>query len=233
MNTKMLQLLGISLIVSISILQISSFRHFLSQHNLHSTQLSKTKVVWMSRGFPDNRNQGPKTPPPPINEFIKVPTVRLLLPKDDDNGEPGEFMAGIFSIEDALEQARALDLDLGNRSLINFHFGYIITIFTDLNLKYYCIVLINDKSDPPICKAIDYGKFKYSQEKKKKENLKKQVKSDIKEVKMSYSIDSHDFDVRVRAVQKFLSDGDRVSIDIVLHIDAKMTPKHLSGFTFQ
>lgn len=44
--------------------------------------------------------------------------------------------------------------------------------------------MINEKGDPPVCKAIDYGKFKYSQEKKKKENMKKQVKSEIKEVKV-------------------------------------------------
>jgi translation initiation factor IF-3 len=74
------------------------------------------------------------------------------------------------------------------------------------------LVMINDKADPPVCKVIDYGKFKYIQEKKKKDNLKKQVKQEIKEVKMSYKIDQHDFDVRMRAVQKFLEDGDRVSL---------------------
>jgi translation initiation factor IF-3 len=65
--------------------------------------------------------------------------------------------------------------------------------------------------DPPVCKIIDYGKYKYAVEKRKKENLKKQSKSEIKEVKMSYKIDQHDFDVRLRAVQRFIQDGDRVS----------------------
>lgn len=99
------------------------------------------------------------------------------------DGEPTEVMAGIFPIAEALKMAEEFDMDL---------------------------VLINDKGDPPVCKVIDYGKFKYGMEKKKKENIKKQVKVEIKEVKMSYKIDQHDFDVRLRAVQKFLADGDKV-----------------------
>ena len=94
-----------------------------------------------------------------------------------------EVMLGIFSLSDALLEAEKFNLDL---------------------------VMINDKGDPPVCKVIDYGKYKYSLEKKKKENLKKQVNVDIKEVKMSYKIDQHDFDVRMRAVRKFLGEGDKV-----------------------
>jgi translation initiation factor IF-3 len=130
-------------------------------------------------GF-DRTKRQPVTPPPPINEFIKVSPVRLIVP-GNSTGE--EVMAGIFPVGEALKMAETMEMDL---------------------------VLINDKAEPPVCKIIDYGKFKYSVEKKKKENLKKQVKVDIKEVKMSYKIDQHDFDVRLRACQKFLEDGDRV-----------------------
>ena len=123
----------------------------------------------------------------PINQFIKADKVRVIAPgnETDEDGMPSEVMLGIFSLSEALDKAAALELDL---------------------------VMINDKGDPPVCKIIDYGKFKYSQEKKKKENAKKQVKSEIKEVKMSYKIDDHDFDVRVRAVQRFLGEGDRVKV---------------------
>lgn len=138
--------------------------------------------LWSSRE-PFDKNKRTTGPPPPINEYIKADKVRLIAPKpDSDVGE--EIMLGIFTLQDALVEAEKMELDL---------------------------VLINDKADPPVCKIIDYGKFKYSAEKKKKENAKKQIKSDIKEVKMSYKIDQHDFDVRVRAVQKFIGDGDRVS----------------------
>jgi len=122
-----------------------------------------------------------------INELIKADRVRLIVPgnETDEDGERTEVMLGIFSIAEALQKAEEFEMDL---------------------------VLLNDKADPPVCKVIDYGKFKYSQEKKKKENLKKQVKMEIKEVKMSYKIDQHDFDVRMRAVQKFIGDGDRVKV---------------------
>eukprot|EP01036_Dinobryon_divergens_P022017 gene22017-30249_t len=142
-------------------------------------------MALLSTREPFDRNKKPVAgPPPPINEYIKADKVRLIVPKlDSDSGE--EVMLGIFSLKDALLEAEKMELDL---------------------------VLINDKADPPVCKVIDYGKFKYSVEKKKKENAKKQVKGDIKEVKMSYKIDQHDFDVRVRAVQKFLNDGDRVKV---------------------
>ncbi len=74
------------------------------------------------------------------------------------------------------------------------------------------LVMINENGDPPVCKIIDYGKYQYAMEKKKKENAKKQSKSEIKEVKMSYKIDEHDFQVRMRNVKKFLGTGDRVKV---------------------
>lgn len=126
----------------------------------------------------------------PINEFIKADKVRVIAPgnETDEDGMPSEIMLGIFPLAEALQKAESYDLDL---------------------------VMLNDKGDPPVVKIIDYGKFKYYLEKKKKENSKKQVKSEIKEVKMSYKIDDHDFDVRVRAVQKFLTAGDRVKVVVV------------------
>ena len=130
----------------------------------------------------------PQLPSVPINGMIKnIDRVRVIVPgnETDADGDPTEVMLGIFSFQDAMKTADEYGLDL---------------------------VLINDKADPPVCKVIDYGKYRYILEKKKKENLKKQVKMEIKEVKMSYKIDQHDFDVRMRAVQKFLTDGDRVKV---------------------
>jgi len=134
----------------------------------------------------------PKATDVPINEQIKSSPVRVIIPGNTTtDGEPTEVMAGIFSISEALKMAETYEMDL---------------------------VLINEKGDPPVCKVIDYGKFKYSQERKKKENIKKQIKVEIKEVKMSYKIDQHDFDVRLRAVQKFIGDGDKVCFISLLYI---------------
>nr|YP_010851192.1 Translation initiation factor 3 [Aphanocladia delicatula]WGH14182.1 Translation initiation factor 3 [Aphanocladia delicatula] len=76
------------------------------------------------------------------------------------------------------------------------------------------LVMISDKSNPPVCKIIDYGKYKFSQEKKAKEAKKKQHNACIKEVKMRYKIENHDYKVRLNQALKFLQSGDKVKITI-------------------
>lgn len=189
--------------VTVSVSKIHSL-FFHVNHALSSNHYSKNMGLKMAVDRQNNRREPIANPP--INQFIKAATVRLIAPspqqaesaeddEDDVDGDDvdeieegaesngGEMNLGVIPIEEALRRAAELDLDL---------------------------VMINEKSDPPICKILDYGKFKYSVDKKKKENLKKQAKSDIKEVKLSYKIDQHDFDVRLRAIQKFIADGDRV-----------------------
>lgn len=78
------------------------------------------------------------------------------------------------------------------------------------------LVLISDKSKPPVCKIIDYGKYKFSQEKKAKEAKKKQHNTVLKEVKMRYKIEEHDYRVRINQALKFLQAGDKVKATIIL-----------------
>lgn len=94
---------------------------------------------------------------------------------------------GIFSSEEALEIAIDKGLDL---------------------------VMISDKSDPPVCKIIDYGKYKFTQEKKAKEAKKKQHNVAIKEVKVRYKIEEHDYNVRINQALRFLQSGDKVKITV-------------------
>jgi translation initiation factor IF-3 len=72
------------------------------------------------------------------------------------------------------------------------------------------LVLMSDKADPPVCKIIDYGKHKFEQEKKAKEAKKKQHTVDVKEVKMRYKIEKHDYDVRISQAERFIKAGDKV-----------------------
>ena len=58
------------------------------------------------------------------------------------------------------------------------------------------LVLVSEKADPPVCRIMDYGKYKFEQEKKAKEAKKKSHQTEVKEVKMRYKIDQHDYDVR-------------------------------------
>jgi len=77
------------------------------------------------------------------------------------------------------------------------------------------LVLVSDKADPPVCRIMDYGKFKFEQEKKAKEARKKQHTVDIKEVKMRYKIEEHDYQVRINHAERFLKDGDKVKATVM------------------
>ena len=94
---------------------------------------------------------------------------------------------GIMSARDALELAARQDLDL---------------------------VKISPKAVPPVCKIMDYGRFRFEQAKKEKEIRKNQHIVEIKEVWMSPSIDSGDFNVKLRNAKKFLSEGNRVKVAV-------------------
>ena len=94
---------------------------------------------------------------------------------------------GVMTPRDALQMAEQKDLDL---------------------------VLVSDKADPPVCRIMDYGKYKFEQEKKAREAKKKQHQADVKEVKMRYKIDEHDYQVRVNQAQRFLKAGDKVKATI-------------------
>ena len=78
------------------------------------------------------------------------------------------------------------------------------------------LVLINPNGNPPVCKVMDYNKFKYENKKKAKENIKKQRSAnlDLKEYRLSVSIDVHDFDTRVKNSKKYLEKGHKVKASI-------------------
>ena len=76
------------------------------------------------------------------------------------------------------------------------------------------LVLMSPNAEPPVCKIIDYGKFKFDQAKKLKEQRKAQKTVDIKEIQLSMTIEKHDIDVKAKHAQKFLSSGDKVKVSI-------------------
>jgi translation initiation factor IF-3 len=77
------------------------------------------------------------------------------------------------------------------------------------------VILVNPNSDPPVCKIVDYSKYRYTQEKKAKEVKKNSKATEIKEVKMSYKIDVHDYEVRTKNALKFLNQGNRVKCTVM------------------
>ena len=74
------------------------------------------------------------------------------------------------------------------------------------------LVEISPNVDPPVCKILDYGKYKYEAQKKAAESRKHQKTQDVKEIKMRPGIDIHDYQVKMRSVNKFLETGDKVKV---------------------
>ena len=74
------------------------------------------------------------------------------------------------------------------------------------------LVEVSPNARPPVCKLLDYGKFKYEAQKKASEARKKQKSIDVKEIKMRPNIDEHDYQVKMRAINKFLDNGDKVKV---------------------
>ena len=94
-------------------------------------------------------------------------------------------MVGVTSLREALNMAAEAGLDL---------------------------VEISPNADPPVCKILDFGKFKYEIQKKRNEARKKQKVIDVKEIKLRPGIDEHDYEVKMRAVTRFLTEGDKVKV---------------------
>ncbi|MGB0684156.1 MAG: translation initiation factor IF-3 [Magnetovibrionaceae bacterium] len=96
-------------------------------------------------------------------------------------------MVGVVSVKEGIELAFEAGLDL---------------------------VEVSPNADPPVCKILDYGKYKYEEQKKKNEARKKQKVIEVKEIKMRPNIDTHDYEVKMKSVRRFLDDGDKVKLTI-------------------
>ena len=88
----------------------------------------------------------------------------------------------------------------------------------DAMLRAYSVGLdlleISPNADPPVCKILDFGKFKYEEQKKANVARKKQKVIEIKEIKLRPNIDTHDYDVKMKAMKGFLEEGDKVKVTL-------------------
>lgn len=78
------------------------------------------------------------------------------------------------------------------------------------------LFLVQPDASPPVARILDYGRFKFEQEKRAREAKKKQHIVDVKEIKMRYKIEDHDYQVKLRSAQKFLTEGDKIKVLIML-----------------
>ena len=84
------------------------------------------------------------------------------------------------------------------------------------NEKGLDLLIISPNQAPPVAKILDYGKHKFENEKKAKEAKKKQHVVEVKEIKMRYKIDVHDYEVRIKNIKKFLKAGNKVKVVVML-----------------
>ncbi len=122
---------------------------------------------------------------PPTRDGPRV-NEEIRVPQVRLIDQEGEMM-GVMSARDAMLRAFAVGLDL---------------------------VEISPNADPPVCKILDYGKFKYEQQKKKNEAKKKQKVIEIKEIKVRPNIDENDYQVKMRAMKSFIEEGDKVKVTL-------------------
>ncbi len=121
--------------------------------------------------------------------YIKqeLPTNRQIRAKEVQLiGENGEKL-GVLPFEEALEKAEDKNLDL---------------------------VLVAPNSNPPVCKIMNYGKYKFEQAKREKEAKKKQKVLEVKEIRITPNIEKHDFDFKAKNIRKFITDGNKVKITV-------------------
>ena len=104
-------------------------------------------------------------------------------------------------------QVRLIDAEGENRGVVSKVEALELAVDSGLDL-----VEISPHADPPVCKILDYGKYKYEAQKRKNEARKKQKVIEVKEIKMRPNIDVHDYDVKMRSIQKFLGEGDKVKV---------------------
>ncbi len=106
-------------------------------------------------------------------------------------------------------QVRVIDDDGENHGVITVEEGIRIAEAAGLDL-----VEVSPNADPPVCKILDYGKFKYEQQKRKNEARKKQKTIEVKEIKFRPNIEQHDYEVKMRALKKFIEEGDKVKVTL-------------------
>ncbi|MBQ6516992.1 translation initiation factor IF-3 [bacterium] len=78
------------------------------------------------------------------------------------------------------------------------------------------LVIVSPNQNPPVAKILNYGKYRYEVEKRSKEAKKKQHVVDVKEVKVRYKIDTHDYEVRIKNIKKFIAQGNKVKVVVML-----------------
>lgn len=107
------------------------------------------------------------------------------------------------------EKVQLIDENGENRGIVDLQDALDRAVEAGLDL-----VEISPTADPPVCKILDYGKYKFQAQKKAAEARKKQKTVEVKEIKMRPNIDTHDYEVKMRSMKRFFEEGDKVKVTL-------------------
>ncbi|XVF47885.1 hypothetical protein PTKIN_Ptkin03bG0146100 [Pterospermum kingtungense] len=160
--------------------------HFRNPNSFSSSSLQCSAAITARFGG-DSRSSGPgRSKQNDEEQALDLSSIRSDSVRLIDEQQN---MVGIVSKSQAIQMAEDAELDL---------------------------VILSPDADPPVVRIMDYNKYRYEQQKKKKIQQKKTTRMDLKELKMGYNIDQHDYSVRLKAARKFLKDGDKVKVIVNL-----------------
>lgn len=135
--------------------------------------------------------------------------MEVTIIKDNNNAPVREGDGPRVNQEIRVKEVRLIDENGENKGIVPTREAIILADEAGLDL-----IEISPQAVPPVCKIMDYGKYKYEQQKKKNEARKNQKIVNIKELKLRPMIDVHDYEVKVKQAKKFLSQGDKVKFTI-------------------
>ncbi len=135
--------------------------------------------------------------------------MEVTIIKDNNNAPVREGDGPRVNQEIRVKEVRLIDENGENKGIVPVKEALLLADEAGLDL-----IEISPQAVPPVCKIMDYGKYKYEQQKKKNEARKNQKIVNIKELKLRPMIDVHDYEVKVKQAKKFLSQGDKVKFTI-------------------
>lgn len=135
--------------------------------------------------------------------------MEVTIIKDSNNAPVREGDGPRVNQEIRVKEVRLIDENGENKGIVPVKEALLLADEAGLDL-----IEISPQAVPPVCKIMDYGKYKYEQQKKKNEARKNQKIVNIKELKLRPMIDVHDYEVKVKQAKKFLSQGDKVKFTI-------------------
>ncbi|CAI8611335.1 unnamed protein product [Vicia faba] len=173
----------------ISPLFSSSVPHSLSFHYSPSYTTVRYGFTLRTSAYGNNFRRPP--PKRDVDEEEKALDLSKIRSNTVRLIDQSQNMVGIVTLDQAIQMAEDAELDL---------------------------VIVSAEADPPVVRIMNYSKYRYDLQKKKRDQQKKSAASrmDLKELKMGYSIDQHDYSIRLKAARKFLADGDKVKVIVNL-----------------